>query len=60
MVVREGEVAARARNFLDCRLVTRVDHGRDVDNEEQHAIVELCAGPAEPWSRLWPKLRHFY
>ncbi|MFE2872854.1 ArnT family glycosyltransferase [Embleya sp. NPDC059259] len=60
VVVREGEVTRRYRDFVGCRLVTRVDNGMGVDNEEQHAVVELCAGTAKPWSRLWPELRHFY
>ncbi|MFE3198104.1 ArnT family glycosyltransferase [Embleya sp. NPDC059237] len=60
VVVREGEVTARYRDFVDCRLVTRVDNGKGVDNEEQHAVVELCAGTTKPWSRIWPDLRHFY
>ncbi|MGW1992463.1 ArnT family glycosyltransferase [Embleya sp. NPDC001921] len=60
VIVREGEVTQRLRDFVDCRLVTRVDNGKGVDNEEQHAVVELCAGTARPWSSLWPDLRHFY
>ncbi|MGC0422020.1 ArnT family glycosyltransferase [Embleya sp. AB8] len=60
VVVREGEVTARFQGFVDCHLVTRVDNGKGVDNEEQHAVVELCAGTSKPWSRLWPDLRHFY
>ncbi|MGW4813312.1 ArnT family glycosyltransferase [Kitasatospora cineracea] len=48
------------RAFTGCRQVAVVDNGRGVANEEQHAPVLLCTGTAAPWSRLWPRLRHFY
>lgn len=46
--------------FTGCRPVARNDDGVGVDNEEQGAVVELCAAPARPWSQLWPALRHYY
>ncbi|WP_404867791.1 ArnT family glycosyltransferase [Kitasatospora griseola] len=48
------------RAFTGCREVARVDNGRGLANEEQHAPVLLCDGPVRPWSQLWPQLRHFY
>ena len=50
--------AALARYFSGCRVVTHVDDGVDLVNDEQGDAVRLCSGPAEPWSRLWPELVH--
>ena len=36
----------------------RIDNGVDLDNEEQGAPVWTCAATVEPWSKLWPRLRH--
>ncbi|MGZ0146122.1 ArnT family glycosyltransferase [Kribbella sp. WER1] len=44
--------------FRDCRQVGTV-HGI-VSNDEDGTALVLCAGPAEPWSSLWPKIRQFY
>jgi hypothetical protein len=32
-----------------------------VDNEESrdHPDIYLCRKPREPWSQLWPKMRHY-
>ncbi|MBL1097618.1 ArnT family glycosyltransferase [Streptomyces coffeae] len=49
-----------ARHFTGCREVARVDNHHDLDNEEQHAAVELCSGTRSAWSALWPSLRHYY
>ncbi|MFF2846042.1 glycosyltransferase family 39 protein [Streptomyces sp. NPDC058001] len=56
---REGQ-RFLSRHFTDCHEVARVDNGFGVDNEEQGAVVLLCAGATEPWSVLWPSLRHYY
>jgi len=58
--VHEAGPDERSRRFGECRVVARVDNAADVDNEERGALVELCSGPVEPWSRLWPSLRHYY
>jgi 4-amino-4-deoxy-L-arabinose transferase-like glycosyltransferase len=51
-----GEAAAR---FTGCTPLA-VDHAPDgVDNEEDGVVVSRCALP-EPWSQLWPGLRHGY
>jgi Dolichyl-phosphate-mannose-protein mannosyltransferase len=44
--------------FTGCRLAARIDNGVALDNEEQGGPVWLCAGTVEPWSTLWPRLRH--
>ncbi len=35
-----------------------VDDGVDLDNDEQDNTVWLCTRQREPWSRLWPSVRH--
>ncbi|MDI2126933.1 ArnT family glycosyltransferase [Yinghuangia seranimata] len=60
IVAKKDKIARQESHFTDCRQVGLVDNGHGVDNEEQHAVVLLCAGPAEPWSTLWPKLRKYY
>ncbi|MFE9428712.1 glycosyltransferase family 39 protein [Kitasatospora sp. NPDC006697] len=47
------------RYFTDCRQVAQVDNGHGTANMEQHAVIALCAGPAEPWPALWPQLRRY-
>ncbi|MGH3763174.1 ArnT family glycosyltransferase [Actinophytocola sp.] len=61
-VVLVGELGSGARSGLldGCARVTEHDNGIGLDNEEQGTDVSLCTGPAEPWSRIWPELRHFY
>lgn len=60
LVVRQEDDAGVERFFTDCRQVARVDNGVGVDNEEQGSAIVLCSGTAQPWSTLWPRLRHFY
>ncbi|MFF7212475.1 ArnT family glycosyltransferase [Streptomyces sp. NPDC008238] len=60
LLVRQEDADGIERHFTGCRQVGRVDNGRGVDNEEQHAAIVLCATPKAPWSRLWPSLRHYY
>ncbi|MFF0743664.1 glycosyltransferase family 39 protein [Streptomyces sp. NPDC004111] len=57
---QRGSGGGTGRYFRGCRQVGRVDNGEHLDNEEQGAAVLLCSGTTEPWSRLWPRLRHFY
>jgi hypothetical protein len=45
-------------HFTSCRQVGAIDN--IVDNDEDGAALVLCEAPAEPWSTLWPKLRHYY
>jgi hypothetical protein len=44
--------------FTGCRLLARTDNGYGVDNDEQGATVRFCTGPAQPWPRIWPRIRH--
>jgi len=41
---------------VGCEVVTRVDNGFDVDNEEQGGIVQVCAGPAGSWESVWSQV----
>jgi 4-amino-4-deoxy-L-arabinose transferase-like glycosyltransferase len=54
-----GQDAVR-RAFGTCEVVAEQDNGLGLDNEEQDTSFSLCDGPAVPWSRLWPTLRHYY
>lgn len=60
LLVRQEDADGIERYFTDCRRVARVDNGHGVENEEQGAAVQLCSGTTQPWSRLWPSLRHYY
>lgn len=45
--------------FRGCRLVTHVDNGLGLDNDEQGDTVRLCSGTARPWATMWPDLVHY-
>ena len=45
--------------FAGCRGAGRVDNGITVDNTEQGTVIEVCRGPRQPWSQIWPSLRHY-
>ncbi|HEU4973590.1 MAG TPA: glycosyltransferase family 39 protein [Baekduia sp.] len=58
-VVTVGLSASRrGASFTGCRVLARVDNAAGIDNDESGAPVALCSGTREPWSRLWPSLRH--
>lgn len=44
--------------FGSCDVVTRLDNGVGVDNEEEGAPVAICRDPRKPWSAVWPQFRH--
>ncbi|HZX07318.1 ArnT family glycosyltransferase [Kribbella sp.] len=44
--------------FRDCHQVGVV-HSIVANDEDGTALV-LCAGPASPWSEVWPKIRQYY
>jgi 4-amino-4-deoxy-L-arabinose transferase-like glycosyltransferase len=43
-----------------CRIVTQVDNGIALENEEQGTKITLCSGTSAPWSQIWPSLRRYY
>jgi 4-amino-4-deoxy-L-arabinose transferase-like glycosyltransferase len=58
IVVGYDSLRALKDSFTGCRLAARIDNGVALDNEEQGGPVWLCAATVEPWSTLWPRLRH--
>jgi 4-amino-4-deoxy-L-arabinose transferase-like glycosyltransferase len=44
--------------FVNCTVIGTIDNGVGVDNEEQGRTIAVCAGPRQPWSTIWPALRH--
>jgi hypothetical protein len=58
LVVGYSDETEIPRLFTGCSLVARIDNGYGVDNDEQGAPVRLCAGPAQPWPQIWPRIRH--
>ena len=40
-------------------LLTRLDNGHSVDNDEQGAPVWLCSNLTEPWHSIWRRLRDY-
>ena len=53
-----GQLGSARPLFDSCDPVDRLDNGVDVDNEEQGQPVAVCRDPLEPWTDLWPRLRH--
>jgi hypothetical protein len=47
-----------AGDFTDCEQQASIDNDAGAANEEQGMPVWVCAGPREPWSRIWPDLVH--
>jgi 4-amino-4-deoxy-L-arabinose transferase-like glycosyltransferase len=41
-----------------CETVTVVGDELPMNNELSENVIQLCDGPARPWSELWPRLRH--
>jgi len=60
LLVRQAGNEALERMFAGCRDAGRVGNRAGVDNEEHGSHVVLCTGTTEPWSALWPRLRHYY
>ncbi len=48
------------RSLRGCRTVATIDNGIGLANDEQGTPVALCEATTQPWSRVWPDLRHFY
>jgi 4-amino-4-deoxy-L-arabinose transferase-like glycosyltransferase len=49
-----------ARSAFDsCQMVTRLDNGVGIDNEEQGRTVWVCRGRQRPWREIWPGLQHY-
>jgi Dolichyl-phosphate-mannose-protein mannosyltransferase len=44
--------------FTGCRTVAHIDSGLGIDNQEQGQAISVCRGLREPWTVIWPRLRH--
>jgi 4-amino-4-deoxy-L-arabinose transferase-like glycosyltransferase len=59
-VVVVGQEASEVKNyFTGCRVRAHIDDAVGVKNDEQGAPVWFCKGERNPWSELWPSLRHY-
>ncbi len=46
--------------FDDVHLVkTLGDDGRPIDPEQRGATIAIARGQKQPWSKIWPRLRHY-
>ncbi|SBT53146.1 Dolichyl-phosphate-mannose-protein mannosyltransferase [Micromonospora auratinigra] len=45
--------------FGSCRIAARLDHGLDIDNEEQGRPVAVCRRPMASLPVLWPRFLHY-
>jgi len=45
--------------FTSVREVATLSNLYDVHNIESGGHVYICTGPRQPWSQLWPRLRHY-
>ena len=46
-------------SFDDCHVVSTVNNGVGLNNDEQGGPVQLCAGVKESWAAQWARLEHF-
>ena len=58
VVVVGGQLDDVAPLFASCRTEAQLVNGTGVDNEEDGLSVAICTGPVQPWSALWPRVRH--
>jgi hypothetical protein len=58
LIVIGAEEAQLRRWFGEVELAARIDNGLGLDNDEQGEPVWLVRDRREPWSQIWPQLRH--
>jgi Dolichyl-phosphate-mannose-protein mannosyltransferase len=58
LIVGFDGAADAAPAFADCRVLTTIDDGVGLENDEQGYPVMLCR-PTRSWPRLWPRLTHY-
>jgi 4-amino-4-deoxy-L-arabinose transferase-like glycosyltransferase len=44
--------------FTGCQTVTHIDNGLGIPNQEQGQAISVCTGLRQPWTAIWPHLRH--
>lgn len=61
VVVASSDVTAAdvGRYFTGVRVAATVTNPYGVHNDEWGDHVFVCSGPRQPWSQLWPQLRHY-
>jgi hypothetical protein len=47
-----------ANYFRGCQPAGVITNAAGIDNEEQGKLIAICAATREPWSALWPYLKH--
>lgn len=57
-VVWVGDPALVAKAFGSVRQIGKVDNGVNVNNLAQGTPIYLLQGRTQPWSQLWPTIRH--
>jgi hypothetical protein len=60
IVVRVGDwtEADWSPYFTGCQTVTHIDKCLGVPNQEQGQAISVCTGLRQPWTAIWPHLRH--
>lgn len=53
-----GQLPAVKQFFAECTVVTELESGLEVDNEEEGVPVAICRTPNRPWAELWPEFAH--
>jgi hypothetical protein len=54
-----GYASYLRRYFGSVRTVATLRNPYGIHNEEWGGHVYVCTRPREPWSRIWPQLRHY-
>ena len=47
------------RFFSNVRLAATFRNPWDLEDDEEGQLIWVCSGQREPWSSLWPSLRHY-
>jgi hypothetical protein len=58
LVIGYERASHTAPYFNSCRTLAKIDNGVGLDNDEQGLPLLLCRR-SEPWSTIWPHLRHY-
>ena len=45
-------------DFENCSTAATIDNGYDLPTQEEGHAIWICSAPREPWSVLWPLMRH--
>ncbi len=59
IVVGYPSTAAVRPYFTGCRIVAHISNPVHLNNDEYADPVLRCSGLTAPWTRIWPRLRHY-